>query len=248
METLAAHEKLDKDEIFSIYGYKIFRHPNSDSFFPLKNEFRSILKNNLESFSGNKINDFPIENYHKVIAEQDIDHHEFLKRSGRDLNEEMFRGDYLQGLKEVAEQYFCAPLVFFNNKIEFRVVRPKFEDNNPMHRDHWFGYFRPLINIYVPLAGSWCDSAMKIVPKSHLWSDESIKPAFEAGKGKTIKNGIAYSVPEIVHSDHEINPHRPDILETDFMLFSPILVHGAGTNHSEQTRFSLEIRLEFAEQ
>ena len=33
-------------------------------------------------------------------------------------------------------------------------------------------------------------------------------------------------------------------MEGDFMLFSPLMVHGGGNNTSDCTRFSFEIRLE----
>ena len=42
----------------------------------------------------------------------------------------------------------------------------------------------------------------------------------------------------------ETNIHRADLTQGDFMLFSPKMVHGGGTNGSHETRFSFEIRLE----
>ena len=95
--------------------------------------------------------------------------------------------EYLKELKEMAEDYFKSKLSFFRNNIEYRVVRPQFEDNNPLHRDHWFGYFTPLINIYVPLAGSWNDSAMTVCPKSHLWPDEAVNQLLKLVKVKQLK-------------------------------------------------------------
>ena len=99
------------------------------------------------------------------------------------------------------------------------------------------GIFDPLINLYIPLAGSWNDSSMKIVFKSHHWPDDAVKPTFQAGTSKTIKDGIAFSVPEIAKCDYELIPHCPDIIPGDFHGFSPVLVHGAGSNDSESTRF-----------
>ena len=52
------------------------------------------------------------------------------------------------------------------------------------------------------------------------------------------------SVPEIKESSKNIVKHRPDVLEGDFMLFSPMCIHGGGSNEGFDTRFSLEIRLE----
>ena len=89
---------------------------------------------------------------------------------------------------------------------------------------------------------------MGIVPFSHNWSEDDVVPTFTyeesvAGK-KYIKNGVAYSVPSIKLCKKPINLHRADLTDGDFMLFSPKMVHGGGTNESLQTRFSFEIRLE----
>ena len=136
----------------------------------------------------------------------------------------------------------------YKEKVEFRVVRPNYDDNNEFHRDHWFPYFTPLMNVYLPM---WKQlySAMCVVPFSHKWSDEDVKPTFtfeesKAGKKFIGKNGVAYSVPSIASSRKEIKPHRPDVVEGDFMLFSPLMIHGGGSNSSIHTRFSFEIRLE----
>ena len=98
--------------------------------------------------------------------------------------------------------------------------------------------------MYLPLAGSFYDSAMKIVPFSHKWSEEDVTPTFtykESADGKKFinpKTGVAYSVPEI--SIKKITPHRPDVMEGDFMLFS---TNGSwrGNNTSDCTRFSLRL-------
>lgn len=242
------HNYLSDEDIFKVYGYKVFRHPNFKSFLILKEDFNEEIKCRLEKFSKQKLNNFHIKEYHDFVMKKNIDHHKFIGETKRNLNSDWLSSQvYLKILKEMAEDHFKKKLKFFEDRIEFRVVRPNFEDNNPLHRDHWFGYFTPLINIYIPIAGSWNDSAMTICPKSHLWPENSVKPTFKAGEKKTIKNGIAYSVPDIAHSDFAIDPHRPDVLEGDFMLFSPLLVHGGGTNHSHETRFSFEIRLEVTE-
>ncbi len=88
---------------------------------------------------------------------------------------------------------------------------------------------------------------MKVVPKSHKWSDEDVIPTFSGDSGqKYIKNGVKYSAPGIKYSKHEIVTHRPDVKTGDFMLFNPKAVHGGGDNFSDYTRVSLEIRVEKA--
>lgn len=241
------HELLPDGHQFKTYGYKTYRN-DLDSFRNLKISFVEYLRNSLENFSNNSIPEFCLEDYHLHLKKYSIDHHDFISSIGRSVNLSELNMQYIEQLIQIANNDLNHKFSIYNSKIEFRVVRPNNEDNNDLHRDHWFPYFTPLVNIYLPLASSFNDSAMGIVPFSHDWSEEDITPTFtfeESAAGKKhIKNGIAYSVPAIKTSLKEIKLHRADLTEGDFMLFSPKMVHGGGTNGSHQTRFSFEIRLE----
>lgn len=243
------HENLDDGHQFKVYGYKTYRN-DRDKFRALKESFSNYLIDKLRAFSIKIPQDsnFSLENYHLFIDKYSIDHHEFISSIGRRVSSDMLDMEYINNIINIANKDFNNDFSIFNSKIEFRVVRPNNEDNNDLHRDHWFPYFTPLINIYLPLASSYNDSAMGIVPFSHDWSEDDVVPTFTyeesvAGK-KYIKNGIAYSVPAIKECKKDIKLHRADLTEGDFMLFSPKMVHGGGTNGSRQTRFSFEIRLE----
>lgn len=242
---IRAHDRLASDDVFAIYGYEIMRHGDHAAFEEIREAFRTEMASRIASFAGVDTADFTLAGYHSFMETKGVDHHGFIQAAKRVLPESFLASAYLKRIVEMCSEKFGAPMSVFTNRIEYRVVRPNIGDNNPMHRDHWFGYFTPLVNLYIPLSGSWHDSAMKVVPRSHLWADDAVKPAFEAGTAKTIKNGVAYSVPEITHSEHEIIPHRPDIIPGDFMAFSPVLVHGGGDNFSHETRFSFEVRLQF---
>ena len=84
---------------------------------------------------------------------------------------------------------------------------------------------------------------MKIVPFSHKWSDEDVKPSIPEGDGKYYKNGIAYSACTVGYCKYEIKPHRPDVPNGNVMIFDPRMIHGGGDNFSQETRFSFEIRI-----
>lgn len=241
------HESLPHLHQFKTYGYKTY-HNKIDLFNKLKISFETYLKHRLEKYIDKKIKVFDLETYHTHIDKLGVDHHKFISFIGRSVSPNELDMEYIQEIIKIANDDFKNKFKIYNEKIEFRVVRPNNEDNNDLHRDHWFPYFTPLINIYLPLSSSYNDSALGIVPFSHNWTDEEVIPTFtyedsKSGK-KYIKNGIAYSVPAIKSCTREINIHRPDLIDGDFMLFSPKMVHGGGTNGSEQTRFSFEIRLE----
>jgi ectoine hydroxylase-related dioxygenase (phytanoyl-CoA dioxygenase family) len=175
-----------------------------------------------------------------------VDHHAFIQKTKRYLPVEWIGQPCLSRLVETAGALTGKTLRLYGGHLEFRVVRPHCRDNNPWHRDHWFEYFAPLVNVYLPISGSHCDSSLQIVPFSHLWGDDEVVPTFRAGESKTNRDGILYSVPEVKESARPILGHRMDILPGDFALFSPRMVHGEGTNASPETRFSLEFRLEVA--
>lgn len=247
------HELLDESHLLNYFGYQIFRHENIESFYDLKEKFTNHLKEKLKSFSDNlEVGDsFKLENYHKVIIENNIDHDAFIKKNGRNLNLGLESHPFLIELIKIAEKSTSQNLKIFRNKIEFRVVRPGSKDNNPLHRDHWFPYFTPLLNIYLPLSGSYFNSSLALVPFSHKWTDQEIIPTLSyddilKGKKTLKENGVKTSVPKIKETSKDIFKHRPDVLEGDFMLFSPMCVHGGGSNEGFETRFSLEIRLEIA--
>ncbi len=241
------HENLPDNHQFKIYGYKTYRN-DLPSFLKLKLSFQNYMKSKIEDFLDKPIKDFTLENYHLHLGNHGIDHHKFIGSIGRSIDTDQLDMDYIKSLIQIANLDFDNDFHIYETKIEFRVVRPNNEDNNDLHRDHWFPYFTSLVNIYLPLASSFNDSALGIVPFSHNWSEEEVIPTFtyeesKAGK-KYIKNGIAYSVPAIKSCSKDINLHRPDLTEGDFMLFSPKLIHGGGSNGSNHTRFSFEIRLQ----
>ena len=241
----------DEEHPLNRYGYQVTRHGDLSSFQDLKNKFRDHLKEALLAQNKNisAADNFTLENYHNFLEKHDVNQHEFISKVTRILPDSFIKHPFILAMQEIAGQQTGKKFRIYKDKVEFRVVRPQHGDNNEFHRDHWFPYFTPLMNVYLPISGSNCDSAMCIVPFSHKWSDDDVKPTFtfeesQAGKKFIGKNGVAYSVPSIESTKKEIKPHRPDILEGDFMLFSPLMVHGGGSNSSVHTRFSFEIRLE----
>jgi hypothetical protein len=249
MEHIAAHTLVSPKSPFAKYGYQIFRG-DEEKLLLVKNKFRDYLYTKLKENAFECGEDFCLENYHEVFKDNPMAHHEFIRKIKRTIPVDVISSyePAILMILGIASRAFGKKARIYNDRIEFRVVRPGFDDNNKLHRDHWFPYFYPLINVYLPLASSYCDSAMKVVPGSHTWSDEDVVPEFAYEGGKSVNSsGVAFSVPGILKSNKEIIPHRPDILPGDFMLFSPLSVHGGGDNSSNGTRFSFEIRIELLE-
>lgn len=247
MNKVPAHELLDPKTILANYGYQIFRG-DYEKFDLLKQKFRNYLASELKEYGVGIDDGFKLQNYHVYFENNPLEHYKFIDKIKRVVPSKVISTDdpMIVLILKQASDLFEKKASVYNDKIEFRVVRPNCDDNNVLHRDHWFPYFKPLINIYLPLESSYSDSAMKIVPGSHLWSDEDVVPEFPYEGGKRSNSvGIGYSVPGIKHTNKIIIEHRPDILPGDFMLFSPLTVHGGGDNFSSGTRFSFEIRIQF---
>ncbi len=246
MINVPAHELLEPKSIFGRYGYQIFRG-DKERFALLRQKFENYIEDELKKFGIDAGNSFKLENYHEYFVNDPLEHYKFIDKIKRVVPRQVVSSDdpMILIILEHASDLFGKKACVYEEKIEFRVVRPNCDDNNTLHRDHWFPYFTPLVNIYLPLASSYSDSAMKVVPGSHLWSDEDVVPEFPYEGGKRLNSvGVPFSVPGIKYSNKIISEHRPDILPGDFMLFSPMSVHGGGNNFSVGTRFSFEIRIQ----
>ncbi len=246
----AAHEYMNIDSQFREIGYQVFRGCYDTWLRDIRRPFEDYILRELEIFQGRRTIK-SLEEYHEAYDEKNSkDHHLFISKISRKLPNNIIdlNSEYLKLLKTQASNLVKKELKIFNNTVEFRVVRPNSFDNNNLHRDHWFPYFYPLINIYLPISGSDFRSVLKIIPKSHYWKDKDVLPTFNYGEGKktTTNEGIKFSTPNIKYCKHEIIEHRPDVLMGDFMLFSPLCIHGGGTNSGGKTRFSFEIRLEIS--
>ena len=122
-----------------------------------------------------------------------------------------------------------------------RIVRPqKMADNNPPHKDVWIDRLRNAVNIYAPLSGSTRESALPVIPGSHLFKESEI----ERTVGGALVNGVKYSVPCVTAVKGALPVlQRPNPAENEVMVFSPYLIHGGAYNlEKDITRTSLEIR------
>jgi hypothetical protein len=125
-----------------------------------------------------------------------------------------------------------------------RIVRPqKFNDNNPPHRDNHLerggSEGKKAVNLYYPLAGSNKDSALPVIPGSHLWSEKDTTRTY----GQVLVNGVKFTNPAIVDSVHGLNLLTPNPELNQVMVFTPYLIHGGGFNFNDDiTRVSLEMR------
>ena len=220
------HEFIKKESQFYKYGFDLLRCEYKPWEKYIKDPFQTYLQESLVKYNSQYIL-YSLSQYHNIFKNKNNDHHKFIKSITRNIPEDVIdrKNEYLNFMIAKLGLLFKKKFRIYQNRIEFRVVRPNQPDNNLLHRDHWFPYFKGLLNLYIPLCGSKFSSVLKIVPESHHWKEEDVVPTFFYNEGKRLgENGILYSTPTIKECKKEIVMHRPDILEGDLMYFSPMII------------------------
>tara|TARA_B110001469_G_C9648223_1_gene329094 strand:- start:3782 stop:4513 length:732 start_codon:yes stop_codon:yes gene_type:complete len=234
-----------KSKHFNNYGYEIIRSGLNNEYLIYENLMAEYFSKSLSEYLCKDIVLDKMSNYNEIANNNELDHHGFIASISRKLPLDFHETDFIKNIINHCEKFIGKKLKIVDNLVWFRICRPGFDDSNDLHRDHWFPNYNDVLNLYIPISGSYCDSAMKIVPKSYSWSDKDVIPTFSGDSGqKYVKNGVAYSAPGIKYSKFDIIPHRPDISLGDFMIFHPKSIHGGGDNFSNETRISIEIRIE----
>jgi hypothetical protein len=240
---LLKDENLIENTSWQNEGYSIEDFVFSADFTTLKDGIKLLISEKIIEAGGEIDTAFELENYHLYVDNELHLKVAKLIQSGWnishfpiDMNIVNQRITDIIGITVSTK----AKHVDMNNFF-LRIVRPQnFQDNNPPHRDVWLDRLRDAVNIYVPICGSNSNSALGLVPGSHLLNESAIERTVEGA----ILNGTSYTVPCVISILDEMPKLiRPNPKENEVMLFSPYLVHGGGYNFNENTtRMSLEIR------
>ncbi len=186
--------------------------------------------------------DFQLERYHKLASKQEL--HLAAIEKTKLLSVSQFPvpiKEIEHRISEICKTDLIAKNPFGNQTIfHFRVIRPKSQDNNPLHRDVWLEDYANCINLYIPIAGSNEKSSLTIIPGSHHWPEKNTERTSE---GANIE-GQKYNVPAVTHIHGEYEILRPNPKVNEVLVFSPYLIHGGAVNlNTDQTRISIELRL-----
>jgi len=148
-------------------------------------------------------------------------------------------------LERVVSERIGQRVKIFNDDLWFRICRPTSSypsDFNPCHRDIYLPFYRNILNIYMPIAGSDERSSLLLEPGSHLWNENETRVTTGGAHFKT-STGKKYSVDAIVASRRPLQMIRPNPSKNQMMIFSPYLIHGCASNENhDKTRISMEVR------
>jgi ectoine hydroxylase-related dioxygenase (phytanoyl-CoA dioxygenase family) len=183
-----------------------------------------------------------LEDYHNLISDEE--HTSILNSMPykKHLNKEVH--DFCEYLETTVSNILNEKVKIFNNDLWVRICRPTSlhnNDFNPCHRDVYLDFYRNIVNIYLPIAGSNEKSSLTIQAGSHKWNENETRVTKGGAHFKTINK--KYSVDAIVASKQPLKMIRPNPNEKQLMLFSPYLIHGCANNENlNTTRISLEVR------
>jgi len=227
-------------------GYTIAPIFSGPEFQALKDGVRRALARVLKE-QGIEIGDTPLEKYHQLV--DDDQHYKVVGRT-RDLFPPDFDLD-VPHLHDVLSRTMGFDLSDFYADdpepahIIVRVNRPGSGDFNPVHKDVYESvdhdkHAPRMINFWIPICGVGPDSALPIVPGSHLIPESRIYRT----RAGSIVGGRQYHVNSIISWDGENQLTRPNFSDGDVLIFTSYLIHGLGLNlQPDTTRVALEFRL-----
>ncbi len=237
---LLEDDDLTRDCAWAAEGYTVARPWGMNFLQQLKGLVETQILEATEAICHRKFAG-ELEQYHTMVND---DEHlavlEWLKKIPQAADRYFPLAKIYEGIGNVMK----IPVTSYNMPAQcyscsLRIVRPGRDDNNPLHRDVWLDRLRNGINIYVPIAGSNALSSLSLIPRSHYWKEYEIRRT----AGGSVIADAQYSVPCAVESDYGLHMIRPELNDSDILLFSPYLIHGGARNtNADITRILLEMR------
>jgi len=129
-----------------------------------------------------------------------------------------------------------------------RSVRPGLVgDAVPLHRDTYYGASPFEVSVVVPLTTMETSAALRVISGSHTAPDSAFpytQTVSEDVEIRSPKHQLGYAYAPRLLDPSLMDTAEPVPLEVGQVLLFPLqLVHGGGTNASQRTRFSTDIRL-----
>tara|TARA_B100000795_G_C22789368_1_gene436144 strand:- start:533 stop:1312 length:780 start_codon:yes stop_codon:yes gene_type:complete len=240
---------LNKINFFNKNGYcvvKIFSRKSIDSLN------KSLTKKLFQKIKGSK---FSLNNIHKIndeeyfskITKRNKRFISFNKNVAKDIKKNQYLNNLLidnWGTNNYAIKWVGDPRKepIKNNKVGYRVVRPKNHSNNDTAGPHVDSHFEKnlkvpayyFLTLWTPLNEFSTKNGLQIYPKTHL-INHNIK--------LRDKNNTKVS-PVLKKNYAKKFKHKKLLLKKgEVLIFHPNLIHGGGSGIGTNTRLSVEFRL-----
>jgi len=239
---LAAHDDLTQPADWAEAGFTVAPFLPDEIYREFMGGVRSLFGTFFQQAGIGLPENIPLDQYHRLTNFDDETHLAIVNQA-KLLSTEDFPVA-LSWIEQRVSELCGTPVQAYNphngeRVFHFRIIRPRRNDNNPLHRDVWLPEYHDAVNIYLPLAGSNELSSLTLVPESHRWSESVIERTVRGAK----VHGVQFNVPGVTGSQNPLTIVRPNPAANEVLVFSPYLVHGGATNLNEGlTRISLEMR------
>ena len=131
------HEYINNESQFFKFGFDLLKGDYELWLKHIKKPVEDYLRNSLIKYNSKYILN-SLSDYHNSFKANNNDHHLFIKKISRYIPEDVIdrKNEYLINAEDRLGSLFKKKLKLYQNRIEFRVVRPNQPDNNLLHRDH----------------------------------------------------------------------------------------------------------------
>lgn len=180
------------------------------------------------------------------------DYREIVKTTQDLLNQKNITYYLCKQLKAQIQKYIGEEKFFIQSNLYLRATRPYVNMNTEKigwHRETFYGpNMEKSVNIWTPILDVNSNNTLQFIPFSqNIPEDEIITKTINdevTSKGSTGNIiGFLYSPKEIVSGVNLNDAKKMVVPEFHSSLFSGMLVHGSGTNQSENIRFSVDFRI-----
>ncbi|MDR3623853.1 MAG: phytanoyl-CoA dioxygenase family protein [Chlamydiales bacterium] len=190
----------------------------------------------------------PLEEYHN-IAEQDAFHTDIQVKMTQFFREQKYAREILKGQKQFFKELLGRDLLIQANPY-LRMTRPfKKQDNIGYHRDTFYGGSPYEVSVLVPFVDLKAESSLKVMSKSHYFS-ESLFPTFKVeNEDKQVTKGSAKHQLGFLYAPKLMDPAIEEQMQAvplkmgQALLFSLATVHGSVENRGDITRWSSDMRV-----
>jgi ectoine hydroxylase-related dioxygenase (phytanoyl-CoA dioxygenase family) len=180
------------------------------------------------------------------------DYRDIVKKTQDLLNQKNVTYHLCKLLKAQIQEYIGEEKFFIQSNLYLRATRPYVNMNTEKigwHRETFYGpNMEKSVNIWTPILDVNSKNTLQYIPFSQNIPEHEIitktindEVTSKGSTGNII--GFLYSPKEIVSGVNLNNASKMIVPEFHSSLFSGLLIHGSGTNQSENIRFSIDFRI-----
>ncbi len=178
-----------------------------------------------------------------------VKYHEIVAAAQNEMNAARLPERIAGSISEALEHMLRTHVVLVQSNLYLRAARPVIDHEVVgWHRESFYGAPASAFNVWVPVLNCTPENSLQYIPGSASIPDDQIvisigtEGAVEKGSAGH-KIGMLYA-PSAIIAGVDLSTAQRMLVPGGFAAaFSGQLVHGAGSNHTDKTRFSVDMRV-----